>query len=283
MHSGAVNVAAGADYGYGQTPALTSVAIGATVGATEWNSLFNAMRNCGTHQGTTVVPPLPASGPASGSAPTVYTSVSAPTTVAAAVALLRTNRLNLAAAQTTLVAGTGIAQTASTPWTNTLTFTVTADLGSWNNARYFFNSGGKLNINGSMTPLVTPEDTQWSTMLTNMSPLAFSATATAPGTGTGGTAIGFYQLTTVFQTIYTKTYGTVPYSASFLQVQARLVSAAGTNGQIQFTILMSDQELGIKSPKNGTTTYRIDHVKSSGAIVYPGAAPIITSNGFVST
>jgi len=99
-----------------------------------------------------------------------------------------------------------------------------------------------------------------------------------------GTSIGFYQLTTSFQTIYTATYGIgMYYSANFIQVQARLMAAAGTNGQIQFTVLLSDQELGIKTSKAGTTTYRIDHAKSSGVIVYPGPAPVITNNGFVGT
>jgi hypothetical protein len=272
-----------AAYGYGQTPALTTVS--GTILATDWASLFSVMRKCGTHQGTIVTPPVPASGPLSGNDIAVFNT---PSTMASIVALLGTNRHNLAVGQSTLISGTNYAQTGATiPWTNTLTWTCQVDFSSWNNARYFFNSGGFLGLNGSYSPISTPEDTQWDSMLTAMSPLVFNWNSTTPNTGTGGTSIGFYNLTTSYQTIYTKTFGGGgSYTNSYIQVQGKLNATAGTNGLVDFTIALIDADV-TPNAKNGTTTYRVDNTKASGAsISYPG--PLVTvavgaNNGFVAT
>lgn len=285
LHPGATTLAAFADFGYGQLPALTAVSTGNSILASEWAALFQTIRNCGDHQGTTVVPPLPVTNPAIGNDIVAQNS---PTTLASLIATIRTNRLNLAAGQSTLTLGTSYAQTGATiPWTNSLTWNAQADFSSWNNARYFFNAGGFLGINGSMSPLSTPEDTQWQAMLTAMSPLKFTWNSTTPNTGTGGTSIGFYNLTTSYQTVYLKAYGSGPYSASTLEVRAKLAAAAGTNGQIDFQIIMTDNESGIKSSKNGTTTFRIDNTKATGAVTYPGplvsAASVGANSGYIAT
>jgi hypothetical protein len=241
-----------AGYGYGQTPALTSVSIGNNVTAAQWTALFQTIRKSGTHQGTTVVPPLPVADPVIGGTIAAYNT---PSTLATLITLLGTNRFNLAAGQSTTNIGTSYPQS-SGAWINSLTWTVRANLTTWNNARYFFNSGGFLGLNGSYSPVVTPEDAQWQSMFTTMSPLKFSANTTAPFSGGGGTAIGFYQLTT-----------------SYIQVEAKLAAAAGTNGQIDFRVTLVDNDSSLpKDPKNGTTTYRIDETHASGAnVAWPGS------------
>ncbi len=275
-----------AAHGYGQTPALTAVAAGQNVTAAQWAALFNTMRNCGTHQGTAVVPPLPASNPAIGDDIAAYNT---PTTLATLVSTLGTNRFNLAAGQTTLTAGTNFSQTGATiPWTNTLTFNYQVNFGTWNNARYFFNSGGKLNLNGSYGPIVTPDDTMWAGMLSSMSPLVFNWNSTTPNSGGGGSAIGFYNLTTSYQAVYTHTHGGGGYyTNSYIQLNAKLNAAAGTNGLVDFSVVLVDLDSTPPIPaKNGTTVFRIDTITSSGAIVYPGTVSIGAvgaNNGFIAT
>jgi hypothetical protein len=285
LHSGATTIGAGADYGYGQTPALTSVVAGNSILATEWAALYDAMRDCGTHQGTAVSPPVPGSNPIAGGDITAYNT---PSTFAAVVALLRTNRHNLAGGQTLLTVGSNFVQPGgANPWTNTLTWNYRVDFSSWNNARYFFNSGGSLNLNGSYSPNSTPEDAQWISMFATMSPLVFNWNSTSPFSGTGGTAIGFYNLTTSYQTIYFKTYGSGYYYVnSSITVQAKLNAAAGTNGLVDFRIILTDAD-PTPDVKTSTTTYRVDNVKSAGVIVYPGPAVTVSSvganSGFVAT
>ena len=270
-----------AGYGYGQTPALTSVSIGDNVTAAQWTALFQTIRKSGTHQGTVVVPPLPVLDPVIGDTIIAHNT---PSTMATLITLLGTNRFNLAAGQSTTNVGTSYPQT-SGAWINTLRWTVRANLGTWDSARYFFNSGGFLGLNGSYSPIVTPEDAQWQSMFTTMNPLKFNANATTPFSGGGGTAIGFYQLTTSYQTIYQKAYGGGGYySTSYIQVEAKLAAAAGTNGQIDFRITLVDNDSSLpKDPKNGTTTYRIDGTHASGAnVAWPGSVSTSLSS-FTST
>lgn len=285
LHSGATTIGAGADYGYGQTPALTSVVAGNSILASEWAALYDAMRSCGTHQGTVVSPPVPVVDPSAGDSVTAYNT---PSTFASIVALLRTNRHVLAGGQTLLTLGSNFVQPGgASPWTNTLTWNYQVDFGSWNNARYFFNSGGTLNLNGSYSPNVTPEDAQWVSMFAAMSPLVFSWDSTTAFSGGGGTAIGFYGLTTSYQTIYLKAFGGGGYySTSTITVQAKYNAAAGTNGLVDFRIILTDGDV-TPNPKTSLTTYRVDNVKSAGVIAYPGPAVTVAAvganNGFIAT
>lgn len=285
LHSGATTIGTFADYGYGQTPALTSVIAGNSILSAKWSELFDAMRDCGTHQNTIVSPPVPGSNPTAGGSIAAYNT---PSTLASIVALLRTNRHNLAGGQTLLTLGSNFAQPGGAqPWTNTLTWNYQVNFSSWNNARYFFNSGGSLNLNGSYAPNVTPEDAQWVSMFATMSPLVFNWNSTTPFSGTGGTAIGFYNLTTSYQTVYLKAFGSgYYYSTSTITVQAKFNAAAGTNGLVDFRIILTDGD-PYPDSKSTTTTYRVDNVKSAGVIVYPGPAVTVAAvganNGFVAT
>lgn len=275
LHPGATTLP-NAGYGYGQA-ALTSVSSGNKILATEWANLFTTMRNSGTHQGTAVVPPLPVSNPTAGA---VIQAFNTPSTLATLVSTLRTNRFNIASGQSTLVSGTSYTQPGpAIPWTSSLVWTAQVDLSTWNNARYFFNSGGSILLNGSYPMPVTPEDIQWNSMLTAMSPLAFKASSTTPNTGGGGTMIGFYGLTTSYQIIYNKQYsGGGPYTNNSVQVRAKLNAAAGTNGLIDFEVSLLDANVS-PNPKTIATTYQISSIKSTGAVVYPGPAVTVATVG----
>jgi hypothetical protein len=274
-----------AGFGYGQTPALTAVAPGGSITAAQWTALFQTIRKSGLHQGTAVVPPLPGSDPVPGGSIIAYNT---PTALASLISTLGTNRFNLALGQSTLTAGSNFVQPAGAkPWTNTLTFNYQVNFGSWNNARYFFNSGGTLNLNGAYSPNSTPEDAQWISMFATMSPLVFDRTTTVPFSGTNaGTGAGFYGLSTVYQNVYLKAFGSgYYYSNSTITLRAKLNAAAGTNGIIDFQCIMTDADTS-PNAKTSTTTYRIDNRSSAGAIVYPGSVTISSvgaNSGFVAT
>lgn len=283
IHSGATTLPT-AGYGYGQTPALTTVSAGGAVTAAQWAALYQTMRNCGTHQGTTVVPPLPSSNPSAGSSVSAYNT---PSTLASVISTLHTNCFQLAALQSTLTVGSNFTQPGPTiPWTTSLTFHYQVDFGSWNNARYFFNSGGSLNLNGSYPDGGTGSvDHMWHEMLVNMSPLVFNYNSTAPFTGGGGSSLGFYNLTTSYQTIYNHLHGGGGYyTNSYIQVTAKLTAAAGTNGVVDFIIALVDADV-TPNAKSGTSVFRIDNSRATGAIVYPGTISIASvgaNSGFTS-
>lgn len=274
-----------ASFGYGQS-SLLPVTVNNTITATEWAGLFTAMKNAGIHQGTTTTPPLPTVLPISGNPIAAYSS---PSTIASVLSSLRTNRLALALGQTTLTTGTNFVQpSAAKPWLSTLTFSVRVDFGSWDNARYFFNSGGQVLLNGSNPTVTTPEDIIWSGLLSGMSPMKFGATASSSPDGVSATAVGFYDLTTTYQTIYNKVPAgaSVYYTGSYIRASAKLANAPGTNGQVDFSVVMFNGD-STPNSKTSTTTYRVDTLRATGANVsYPGTISISAigvNSGFTKT
>jgi hypothetical protein len=277
-----------ASYGYGQSPSLLPVTSGEEIRSSHTGNLFNVMRKCGVHQGTPVVPPLPGTPHYSNSNPGLNDIIVPYSGIETLVSTLGNNRFNLAPGNSTMIIGNTFTQGAATKgWVNTLTFNYQVNFGSWNNARYFFNSGGKLQLNGSYTPMpaphvVTADEHQFSSVLSRMSPLVFKHSDTTPYTGNGATSIGFYNtsnpaawstLTTTPQVIYHGTRGGgYYYAAGYIEVTAKLNATAGTNGKIDFAITLVDQDpVPMIAPKTGTTTYRVDIIKATGsAVSYPG-------------
>jgi len=220
------------DAGYGQT-AVTTKSAGDTVTATEWASLINKLNIVRTHQtgaGTGV------SAVVSGDLIQYQIGVSG------GVDLAYTNRLAFNAQGTTSTdAGTshnpndadGIA---------TLTYDRTITFSSGDAARYFFNAGGEINFDltaGANTG-GTSRGAQILSLITAVGGIQdFRAVDNGGRTGTGETettndlTIGYYDLTTSFQTIsrvdesgaaYT------PYTADYVYVQVKSNGAQGANG-----------------------------------------------------
>lgn len=267
-----------AGFGYGQ-PALSAVSANNNVLATEWESLFANMRACGTHQGTTVTPPVPASGPVSGA---TIDAVTDSATLSTLISTLKTNKFNLAAGQTSLIVGTAYPD--STPWTTSLVYTYQVDLGSWDNARYYFNAGGSPSLVGSYSSVATPIELAFKTGLDNMSPLRFTHAGVISGNGENliVSPPGFYGLTTTYQDIYQKYLtggGYSYYSTSYILVEAKLANTPGTDGKIDFRVSLIDND-AIPEVKSATTTYTTNSIQSAAPVAYPGTFTVVTG-GFV--
>ena len=286
LHLGTTTIANGADFGYGQSSTLTSVSAATNITATEWSTLFTVMNRCGSHQGTTTIPPLPAINPNIGD------NIVAIATLSALLSALRTNRFNLAPGQSSFT--TASSSGVSAPWTNSLTYTFSVNLGNWNNARYFFNSGGFISISGNYPGNAYPvgsDDYQWYSMLNTMSPLLFKAKSTTPNSGTGGTIIGLWDsgtgnpLSTSYTTVYSKTYGGGGfYTNASIVVEAKLSAAAPAAGSelIQFRITLTQNDSHTANPKLLSTTFTMTETHSAGTFVWPGSATI-TPGSFILT
>ena len=134
-------------------------------------------------------------------------------------------------------------------------------------------------------------------MLVEMNPLTFAYNSTSPASNTGGTNIGFYDatdstawttLTTSYQTIYDRMRGGgYSYSTSSIVVRAKLTNSPGTDGKIDFTIILSDNApTPMKQPKHGVVSYQVDTITSASAVIYPGTVSISVvgiNNGFIAT
>jgi len=184
--------------------------------------------------------------------------------VAAKYALIDTNRLDIEAAELSLATGGNSAR--SSTWGSAVNCTFRYTFADFARARYFFNSGGAFNITGDITAYST--GTGWdgagfNEIFTNMGTILMNYTQTTES-GSGGTptSIGYYDLTTGYQTIYSAT-GTGAYTDATLVIAARYGSS-GAYVEIRVTLTP-----GSGRSVNGTTTITTQKRKldnqSSGA------------------
>jgi hypothetical protein len=269
QHPGATTIAGGANYGYGQTPALIPVSTGDDVHAAEWADLFSAMRDCATHQGSTVVPPVPASDPVAGS---TIIALNTPSLMSAAVTTLRTNRMNLAVGQTSLIPNS---TTNPSAWTTSLSQTFQTNFGSWNNARYYFNTGSAISVVGAQSGS-TPDEIAWQAFFSANFPVNINWTTTTPTAGGNdvGSPAGFYGLTTTYQLLYKRFVGNGSgpyYTTNYVAIGAKLANTAGTNGLVDFQIWLVDGDTLPVTKSASSTTLAFNRIQSSGVIAYPGS------------
>lgn len=267
------------NYGYGKLPNIDNVSIGALIRADDWNKIFNAIKLCGTHQGTDTTP-IPASVDP-GDLIVAYNDYLTTQTLKDVIGNIVANRLVVAPSQLSLISGS--AATTSSSWTSGIEFTWQINFGSWDSARYFFNTGGSATISGSYAATNSAAN-YWQTQLVSMGTVSMSAQGTNEFS-TYGSNIGFYNLTTSYQTIYRRipsggSYYYYGYSNNYVEIQAKLNTVAGTSGAIDFKVRMLDHD-AVPAPKTGTISFTPGYKKSSGVIPYSGISTI--TNGTYST
>ena len=221
------------DKGYGQSTTLTTVsATTDTVTATQWSTMISRLNSIRTHQ----------SGSGTGiSAPTAGTTVTYLSTLSANISTAYTNRLT-AATNATDVTGTAPAATVwntGTPTTQQIIRTAT-----WANAdqaRYFFNAGGKLIITFAVTnTLGNSKGADWLSLLNTKLATIVVGSYTNARTGTGGTAsatnaaIGYWNAGTTNNSMITLTSasGTADYSSNSVAVGIKTNGVQGANGDV---------------------------------------------------
>ena len=235
------------DSGWGQT-AVGTVSTGGTVTATQWASLVNTLASMGSQTGTTIT---------SRSAPTAGTTISVLAAVSTDITNCNTNRGNAAAVGSAYATWTGAAAktTATGTGTNawTITWTQTVTFPSADQARYFWNAGGRVILNMSKTSTGTDNDPDWNTFVGKVGDLSFvgrvnGAAQTLAGTvftgttrsgGTGGTqttlatTTGWYSLTAgaAATTIFQLNDDVSPYTGDTI-----IVTAAKNAGSTVLTL-----------------------------------------------
>jgi hypothetical protein len=154
-----------------------------------------------------------------------------------------------------------------------VTHTFTVNFSSLTARRHFFNTGGQIRIQASISYTGSESKTlNWQSILSGMGVIVFGANSTASSTNQGtGSSIGNYQLTGSNIQIYRRN-GTSVYSNNSYIVQARSVS----NTQLEFTMTFTDGNSldtvqGIDETVRGTLT--------SGPIQFARANGSATING----
>ena len=275
--------------GYGQT-AIANVSVGGTVTATQWASLINTLNNIRNHQsgaGTGTI-----TAPTAGDTVTYLSTVSTSITTAF-------NNASLFATNGSTTTGSTFNPTfsqAGSAGAFTWQFSRTITFASGDAARYFFNSGGKINF---VTISAVANDaggrsTDWVTLLgTNLGSISNIGQVTNNGrSGSAGTLntnntnLGYRNSTTSAQDIVKVTSTTYPYNADYVNVAVRTStqnsSGNGDKGAtvyLDFTVYSGPlvDALGVKTI-NVTWNHRIDLVNPETTYLStsPWGTPTIT-------
>lgn len=212
--------------GYGQTATSAAVAQGQKVRQVDWANLATDLTKMANHQGTAItLPTINVNGKISaGAANTLQTAAN--TVVAPGV------YYNLPAGQYSDELLVPIDQSQRTAnWNATVRHFFTVSFGDANQARYFFNAGGTIRITPSFSKYVADSiNNDWENLINTLGTVVFnytgtSATGAAPGTGS---SIGFYDLTSGAQQIYTK--GASTYTANDYTINAYCNVANNASG-----------------------------------------------------
>jgi hypothetical protein len=179
------------------------------------------------------------------------------------------NRFELASSQS-VATNRGTVSSSST-WNQSATATVTISFTTVNEARYFFNSGGKIRITSRLTGGSSLQANAWTNFLTTTGTREFGAN-TDP-------SVNYYTLTNSYQTYYQNSLST-PYSANNYKLQVK------SNSPIEFQILITYTDgyvdPGPSVPENpppgdlvnGTLSINVEELKASGSMLPSGSFTI---------
>ena len=241
-------------YGLGQT-ALSTVAAGNTVTAAQWNSLFTAMNNTANHTNDTI---------------TSTTSKAAGDAIAV-IAALQTDLDTLAASvaagcpNATAITTSAALQTStsSTRWAGSHVVEHTVNFTNANEARWFFNAGGKIQINISRTgnggSSATSKDNSMSELVSGLGDFKLGSVAsTRSGStetvSTNGLSIGFHDLTTAYQTVLQLTQDSGSYTSMYVRIEAKANAAAGSATAVTIKTSLVDPDGGDSEFTSGNTS-----------------------------
>jgi len=262
------------DSGYGESTTVASVSAGATITAAQWTTLLARMNSMASHQGTSIT---------SISNPSAAGTISAFTALSTNIASINTARLTPAARQS--ASNTNRDNTAT--FTGTLTFTHKWAWGSANQARYFFNAGGRLSISGTQSGHGSDsKGNEWANLLTAAGTYYVNAQTSGKSGGSGSPATnntnyGYYDLTTSYVTVFKQLEDTSPYTANYVQWQLKssdsgasvetsctwVDSAADNTGYNKSIYNVQDQVEGTHRMTFGYEKHDTTHVGDNGGTI----------------
>ena len=231
------------DSGWGQT-ALSSVSTSGVVTATNWASLVNTLATSGSQSNTSIT---------TRTAPVTGNVISILANVQTDLNNIVSNRGNAAAAGTEYGTFTGnVSKTTATgtagpgvnPWT--ITFTQTVTFPTADQARYFWNAGGRVRLQfGKTSTGAGTGDTIWNAFVPlagsiylagyvnsknqSIAGVVYGGTTRIGGTGgtqnTLATTVGWYGLSTTPATIFQLNNSNYPYVGEYIRVTAAATSS----------------------------------------------------------
>lgn len=248
--------------GYGQTVYSADVAQNQQITADQWNLLRYDLFNARVHQDGT----SPTIVQANTGSVITFSSANPNNQYNSQADIATTNKFNIGTGQFAIDAGTSVNR--STSWLSSVSCTCTVTFGSADQARWFFNSGGKIRFTSSRTGgTASPQNSAWSSLLTGSGTVEFGAETPS--------VVNFYSLTNSSQIFYTAG-ASGAYSGNIYRLSAQSNVANNVNGGatvLQFSILWQDGYVytgsgGSLTPDtvDGTLSLVVDELRASGVL-----------------
>ena len=257
--------------GYGQTVQSSDVFAGNTITKAQWDALRFDVINIRLHQDGV----LPNIVQVNVGDPIVYGASNPNTNYDTLLETAIANRFQIANNQSVITsAGTA---TTSSAWSVSASMTLTVTFSNATDARYFFNSGGKIRISSTLTGgSATAQVNAWRNILSSVGTRNFGAD-TDP-------FVNYYTLTNSFQTYFQSSLST-PYSANNIRFEARTDVSDNSTGTatvltLRVTLFDNYVDLGPEpSPPpgdevDGTLSIAVSEVKASGSLLPSGSFTI---------
>jgi hypothetical protein len=250
--------------GYGLTcTCIPSAPVGQPITASTWSALYNAIGILNTYTGSGLTIPATVS---TGNLIQAQDGSGSRANLPVVISTLDTNRLTASISQITTTSE--LTSVRTTAWTTTVTHQFTMTFTSEDQARYFFNTGGKVYLSASRTGGSTTNiNSSMTDLLNSMGTIQVGANTTSY-TGSGGTTynLGYYNLTTSFQTLFTHYGTTYGYSSISYIVQAQTNGPIGTTGGngniVTVQAIFATNLVGYGDVLDGTLTSSIQQLKS---------------------
>lgn len=253
--------------GYGQTVQSSDVFAGNTITKAQWDLIKFDIINIKFHQDGV----LPGVVTVNVGDPINFGATAPNTNYNTLLETAITNRFQIAGSQS--VVNSTASQIYTTPWSSSLTATLTCTFPTADQARYFFNSGGKVRVTTTLSGgSATQQINAWTNLLASVGSRAFGA-----DTGT----VKYYTLTNSFQTYHQSSLSN-PYSANTYRLEARTNvsnNSTGTATQLFLRVTLTDSYVDPGAPApgdlvNGTLTMAVSELKASGLLQPSGTFAI---------
>lgn len=270
-----MNVGSG-DYGYGQPLASIDVAATQKITKQQWDNLRFDIYNARLHQ-TGLNPDIAVIQTTN----VIAKGANQPNYQYLTFAeQARVDRMLLGPGQSATVSAGSTNRNSA--WNSSLTATVTVTFSTNDQARYFFNSGGKIRFSSTRGGgAASQQNTAWSSLL---------SASGAQDFGSVTTPVGFYSLTNFYQTFYTSTSSS-PYSNNRYTIEAKSNVADNSGGTatvvtFQVTYIDAYTDPGFPDPGDvvdGLLTLTVDEVKAVGPLLPTGTFSISSPSYSISS
>jgi hypothetical protein len=265
--------------GYGQSLQSSPVLTSADVNASDMASLYVDMTKTRFHQ----IGALPSEIESIISGDLIIDDNSAPFDPKSFAAFenlmldIEADKYLLSNSPLTSVLENGITSSRTTAWNGSVSHEFVVQFTDENERRYFFNAGGELRITSNVSGGSEAKSADWRLILSNVGVVKFNYTSTSStGTGTGSTT-GNYDLTGVYQKIFSKVGSDA--AAAYAENEYNIYAKEISTREIQFKVEFLDLDAGdpnFDENVDGTTTNTVQHFRAAGSYVEVNAPGYFT-------